>query len=82
VVSSMIRVNNTFYDKAPDYLVDSVPNNYISFWKHNGINEQIVGSCYEFKALFTNASYFSFGETPTVRAISLPFLNKTSEGID
>ena len=33
IVSSMIRVNNTFLDKSPDYLVDYVPDNYESFWK-------------------------------------------------
>jgi hypothetical protein len=33
IVSSMIRVNSTFLDKPPDYIVDSVPNNYDSFWK-------------------------------------------------
>lgn len=33
VVSSMIRVNNTFLDKPPDYLIDTVPDNYESFWK-------------------------------------------------
>ena len=33
IVSSMIRVNNTFLDKPPDYLVDYVPDNYNSFWK-------------------------------------------------
>ncbi|MGB9168544.1 MAG: hypothetical protein WCB31_06435 [Nitrososphaeraceae archaeon] len=32
IVSSMIRANNTFYDKAPAYLVDSVSNHYTSFW--------------------------------------------------
>jgi hypothetical protein len=32
IVSSMIRVNSTFL-KPPDYLVDSAPNNYGSFWK-------------------------------------------------
>ena len=32
IVSSMIRVNNTFLDKPPDYLIDVVPNNYESFW--------------------------------------------------
>jgi hypothetical protein len=33
IVSSMIRVNSTFLDKPPDYLVDSAPDNYGSFWK-------------------------------------------------
>ena len=33
IVSSMIRVNNTFLDKPLDYLVDYVPDNYNSFWK-------------------------------------------------
>jgi hypothetical protein len=33
IVSAMIRVNSTFLDKPPDYIVDSVPNNYNSFWK-------------------------------------------------
>ena len=33
IVSSMIRVNNTFLDKPPDYLIDYVPDNYESFWK-------------------------------------------------
>jgi hypothetical protein len=33
IVSAMIRVNNTFLDKPPDYIVDSVPNNYDSIWK-------------------------------------------------
>ena len=33
IVSSMIRVNNTFLDKSPDYLIDYVPDNYESFWK-------------------------------------------------
>lgn len=33
IVSSMIRVNNTFLDKPPDYLIDTVPDNYESFWK-------------------------------------------------
>ena len=32
-VSSLIRVNNTFLDKPPDYLVDYVPDNFYSFWK-------------------------------------------------
>lgn len=32
IVSAMIRVNNTFLDKAPDYIVDSVPDNYEPFW--------------------------------------------------
>ncbi len=31
MVSTMIRVNNTFLDKPPDYLVDSAPNNDL-FW--------------------------------------------------
>jgi hypothetical protein len=33
IVSAMIRVNSTFLDKPPDYIVDTVPNNYDSFWK-------------------------------------------------
>ena len=33
-VSSMIRVNNTVLDKPPDYIVDYVPNNFNSLWKH------------------------------------------------
>ncbi|MGE3858990.1 MAG: hypothetical protein AB7F53_03280 [Nitrososphaeraceae archaeon] len=32
-VSSLIRVNNTFLDKPPDYLVDYVPDSFYSFWK-------------------------------------------------
>ena len=32
-VSSMIRVNNTFLGKSPDYLVDFAPDNYTSFWQ-------------------------------------------------
>jgi hypothetical protein len=32
-VSSLIRVNNTFLDKPPDYLVDYVPDSFHSFWK-------------------------------------------------
>ena len=33
LVSVMIRVNNTFLDKPPDYLVDSAPdNNNELFW--------------------------------------------------
>jgi hypothetical protein len=28
----MVRVNSTFLNKAPDYLMDSVPNNN-SFWQ-------------------------------------------------
>ena len=32
-VSSLIRVNNTFLDKPPDYLVDYVPNSFNSFWE-------------------------------------------------
>jgi hypothetical protein len=32
-VSSLIRVNNTFLDKPPDYLVDYVPDSFFSFWK-------------------------------------------------
>jgi hypothetical protein len=31
MVSTMIRVNNTFLDKPPDYLVDSAPDNDL-FW--------------------------------------------------
>ncbi len=33
LVSSMIRVNNTFLGKSPDYLVDLAPDNYRSFWQ-------------------------------------------------
>jgi hypothetical protein len=33
IVSAMIRVKSTFLDKPPDYLVDSAPDNYNSFWK-------------------------------------------------
>lgn len=33
IVSSMIRINNTFLDKPPDYLIDVVPDNYELFWK-------------------------------------------------
>ncbi|CAN5145814.1 hypothetical protein BH18THE2_BH18THE2_41340 [soil metagenome] len=33
IVSAMIRVNSTFLNKPPDYLVDSAPDNYNSFWK-------------------------------------------------
>ena len=33
IVSAMIRVNSTFIDKPPDYIVDSAPNNYDLFWK-------------------------------------------------
>ena len=33
LVSSMIRVNNTFLGKSPDYLVDFAPDNYTSFWQ-------------------------------------------------
>jgi hypothetical protein len=33
IVSAMIRVNSTFLDKPPDYIVDSVPNDNDSFWK-------------------------------------------------
>jgi hypothetical protein len=33
IVSVMVRVNNTFLDKPPDYLVDSAPdNNNELFW--------------------------------------------------
>ena len=32
IVSSMIRINNTFLDKPPDYLIDVVPDNYELFW--------------------------------------------------
>jgi hypothetical protein len=31
MVSTMIRVNNTFLNKPPDYLVDSAPDNDL-FW--------------------------------------------------
>ena len=34
IASSLIRVNNTFLDKPPDYLIDVVSDNYESFWKH------------------------------------------------
>jgi hypothetical protein len=34
LVSSMIRVNNTFLDKSPDYFVDFAPDSFTSFWKH------------------------------------------------
>jgi hypothetical protein len=33
LVSSMIRVNDTFLDKPPDYFVDFAPDHFISFWK-------------------------------------------------
>lgn len=33
IVSAMIRVNSTFIDKPPDYIVDSAPDNYDLFWK-------------------------------------------------
>ena len=33
LVSSMIRVNNTFLGKSPDYLVDFAPDSYTSFWQ-------------------------------------------------
>jgi hypothetical protein len=33
IVSSMIRVNSTFLDKPPDFIVDSVPDDNDSFWK-------------------------------------------------
>jgi hypothetical protein len=33
IVSTMVRVNSTFLDKPPDYLVDSAPDNYDIFWK-------------------------------------------------
>ncbi len=33
LVSSMIRVNNTFLGKSPDYLVDFAPDNCTSFWQ-------------------------------------------------
>lgn len=33
LVSSMIRVNNTFLDKPPDYFVDFAPDHFTSFWK-------------------------------------------------
>ena len=32
IVSVMIRVNSTYVDKQPDYLVDSAPDNYDLFW--------------------------------------------------
>ena len=34
IVSSLIRVNTTFLDKPPDYLIDVVPDSSESFWKH------------------------------------------------
>ena len=33
IVSSMVRVNSTFLDKPPDYVLDSAPNTDYSFWK-------------------------------------------------
>jgi hypothetical protein len=33
LVSSMIRVNDTFLDKPPDYFVDFAPGHFTSFWK-------------------------------------------------
>jgi hypothetical protein len=33
IISSMIRVNSTFLDKPPDYVVDSAPNDNDLFWK-------------------------------------------------
>ena len=33
IVSVMIRVNSTFLDKPPDYVVDSVPDDNDLFWK-------------------------------------------------
>jgi hypothetical protein len=33
LVSSMIRVNDTFLDKPPDYFVDFAPDYFTSFWK-------------------------------------------------
>jgi hypothetical protein len=33
LVSSMIRVNDTFLDKPPDYFVDFAPDHFTSFWK-------------------------------------------------
>jgi hypothetical protein len=33
IISAMIRVNSTFLDKPPDYVVDSVPNDNDLFWK-------------------------------------------------
>jgi len=33
ITSAMIRVNSTFLDKPPDYVVDSVPNDNDLFWK-------------------------------------------------
>ena len=32
IVSVMIRVNSTYLDKRPDYLVDSAPEDYDLFW--------------------------------------------------
>jgi hypothetical protein len=32
-VSSMIRVNDTFLNKPPDYFVDFAPDHFTSFWK-------------------------------------------------
>ena len=34
VVSSMIRLNNTFLDKSPDYFVDFAPDSFSTFWKN------------------------------------------------
>jgi hypothetical protein len=33
IVSSMVRVNTTFLDKPPDYLVDTVPDSNEVFWR-------------------------------------------------
>jgi len=33
LVSSMIRINDTFLDKPPDYFVDFAPDYFTSFWK-------------------------------------------------
>jgi hypothetical protein len=40
IVSVMIRVNSTFLDKPPDYLVDSAPdnNNNESLWIRQWFN--------------------------------------------
>ena len=34
LVSSLIRVNNTFLDKSPDYFIDFAPDSFKSFWMH------------------------------------------------
>jgi hypothetical protein len=33
LVSSMIRINDTFLDKPPDYFVDFAPDYFTLFWK-------------------------------------------------